>query len=529
MSGAWRGRTVRVLSGALVVAGTAAVVLAGVRLEQPGQTPPPEAAGRPVAVPPSPTTLVCPGPVILPESAGTGDSAFEAVPVEPVTHVTGVGAAGASGDDAQTGAGAVTVAGLDGTPDESSSLPAGGGAFTLTDPDQATVVQAEPGVSTARAAATTSTLVTDGDLRGLTAASCQVPGAESWLVGGSTGLSSTAQLVLVNAGTTPAEVLLSVWGPSGAVDLTGERYLVAPGAQQVVVLGGVADGQRGLVARVQATGGRVTAFVQDSALDGYTPAGTDLVVPGAAPATRQVVPAVVVGDSQIGDAGAPVLRLLAPGDAATTASVTLLGADGTTTLPGADEIALSPGEVTDVPLGGLPAGTWTVVVDAGEPVVAAAQVSRTGVPGELDDVPRIDRAWVAAAVVGDDALAAVPAGTTATVSLGAVPDDLDAGGTTRATVRLLGVDGRVLAERVVSVQAGTSVGLPVAELLGTVTGQVAGVEVVRGEGGGAALVWSLVLEVANPDGMLVSVVAPVGVRAATSDVTVREGTRLTVP
>ncbi|MGN8247458.1 DUF5719 family protein [Cellulomonas soli] len=525
MTAVWLGRTVRAVSGTVVVTGVAAVVLVGMRADLDAAVVPAGAGGRSVAVAPSPTTLVCPGPVILPETTGTGDAAFESVPVDPITSVTGVSAA-VGGDGAAQGA--VTVTGLDGTATDVDLPASGGGAFTVEGPAEATVVRAEPGEMSARVAAATSTLVTAGDLRGLTSASCQEPAMESWLVGGSTGLSSTAQLVLVNAGTTPAEVLLQVWGPAGAVDLTGERYLVAPGAQHVVVLGGVADAQRALVARVQATGGQVTAYVQDAALDGFTPAGTDLVVPGAAPADRQVVPGVLVADSQIGDAGAPVLRLLAPGEHATTARVTLLGADGTTTLPGVEDVALAPGEVTDVPLGGLPAGAWTVVVDADEPVVAAAQVARTGVAGELDDVPRVDRAWAASTRSSDDALAAHPAGVTATLSVGAVPDDLEAETPTNATVRLLGQGGEVLVERAVRMDAGTTLALPVAELLGSASGQVSGVEVVGGDDG-VALVWSLVLEVANPDGLLVSVVAPVPARTATADLTVREGTRLTLP
>lgn len=530
MSGVWLGRGVRFASGVAVLAVVGAVVLAGVERES-GAAATPEAldgaAGRQVAVAPSATTLVCVGPLILPEDTSGGDAEFDPVPVDPVTTVS-VLAARTDG----VGAGPVAATSLDGgtLPGSTSSLPAGGGAFVVSRPTTASVVRAEPTEEPARAAATSSTLVTAGDLRGLTAASCQVPATESWLVGGATDISSTAQLVLSNAGTTPAEVLLQVWGPSGPVDLTGERYLVAPGAQQVVVLGGVAPELRALALRVQATGGRVTASVQDSALDGFTPTGTDLVVPGAAPATRQVVPGVSVEASQVGDAAAPVLRLLAP-DGATTARVTLLGVDGTTTLPGVEEIELSAGAVTDVPLGGLPAGSWTVLVEADLPVVAAAQVSRTGLAGELDEVPRVDRAWAASVTADGDALVALPADVAATVVVGAVPDDVDdAAGSGTGTLRLLGADGSVLHEEALRLDAGATLTVPLAGVLqaeGLARADVAGVELVTDSG--LPLPWAVVLEVTRADGVLVSVVEPVPAGTATPDVTVREGSRLTVP
>lgn len=527
MSAAWVGRSVRVLSGVVVLAAAGAVVLAGVRVPA-DQAQPSGAGGREVAVAPAASTLVCAGPLVLPEGAGSGDADFDPVPVDPVTTVTGL-AARTEG----VGAGPVTATSLDGsgsTGASEASLPSGGGAFVVDRPTTPVVVVAEPTDVPARVAATSSTLVTAGDLRGLTAASCQAPATESWLVGGATVLSSTAHLLLDNAGTTPAEVLLQVWGPTGPVDLTGERYLVAPGAQEVVVLGGVAAEQRGLVVRVQASGGRVTAAVQDSALDGFTPVGTDLVVPGGAPATRQVVPGVAVTASQVDDAAAPVLRLLAPGDVATTAHVTLLGADGSTTLPGVEDVALAPGEVTDVPLGGLPTGAWTIVVDSSEPVVAAAEVTRTGTAGALDDVPPVDRAWAASVIGADDALVALPARVSATVTVGAVPADLASGSGSAsgtATLRVLGVDGDELVSEQLRIEAGSTLAVPVADLIENVSGTAAAVEVVGGDG--TPLVWAVVLEVARPDGVLVSVVDPVPAGTTSPDVTVREGTRLTLP
>ncbi|WP_421734371.1 DUF5719 family protein [Cellulomonas sp.] len=532
----WLGRTARAASG-LAVLGLTAAIVAGARLPDgtAGATVPPAQ----ISVPPSVSTLVCAGPLIQPDDTGRGDSAFDPTPVDPVTTVTAV--TSVPEDD---GSSAGVVGPLDRSA-TTTTLDAGGDSAVVPGVAGPLVVRAEPGAAPARVAAASAGLVTAGDLRGLSAASCQQPTADAWLLGGATDLSSTAQLVLDNAGSTPAEITLELWGPSGPVDLTGERYLVAPGASRVVVLGGIAAEQRRLAVHVAATGGRVGVHVQDSAIDGFTPAGTDLVVPGAAPARRQVVPGVSVSASAVGDVTAAALRLLVPGSVGTTARVTLLGPGGVTELPGADEVVLVAGEVTDVPLGGLPAGAYTAVVDAGEPVLASAVVTRPGSVGELDDVPSVERAWAASTAVGRSGVVAVPAGALGTLVVGAVSGDADpsADGVATGSVRLLGADGVVLAERPLRLDAGTTGAWSVDDLASGTGGivapdpavgpvppatlaEVVGVDLVTDEGSSVALVWALVAAVDQPDGMLFSVLDPVPVPRLTADVAVREDPRL---
>lgn len=532
----WLGRTARGLSGIAVLGLTVVVVVAGARFPGADEADVPPTK---VAVPPAATTLVCPGPLIQPDDTGRGDSAFDPTPVDPVTTVTAV----TSVPDAD-GSAAGTVGPLDRSA-TTATLDAGGGSAVVTGVAGPQVVRAEPGAAPARVAAASAGLVTAGDLRGLSAASCQQPVAAAWLLGGATDLSSTAQLVLDNAGSTPAEVTIEIWGPSGPVDLTGERFLVAPGTERVVVLGGIAAEQRRLAVHVSATGGRVAAHVQDSAIDGFTPAGTDLVVPGAAPSKRQVVPGVAVVASAVGDATAPALRLLVPGDFGTTAHVTLLGPAGVTELPGADSVALAPGEVTDVPLGGLPAGAYTAIVDADRPVLAAAVVTRPGSIGELDDVPSTERAWAASTAVGRSGVVAVPTGTRGILVIGAVSSHLDptTGRDATGTLRLLGAGGTVLVERDVRLSAGTTGAWNVESLAagtGDVVildpaapadvpppiGKVVGVDLVTDDGADVALAWALVSEVTQADGILVSVLDPVAVPRTTPDVAVREDARL---
>jgi len=537
----WRGRLVRAASGLAVLGAVAAVVtlgqwpVQGTAAAQGVPLPPQE-----VAVPPSATTLVCAGPLILPDDTGRGDAEFDPTPVDPISTLTAVTSVppGTSGDGVAAG----TVTTLDGT-QTLETLTAGGDGVSVSSVGGPLAVHAQPGTEPARVGAVSSGLVKAGDLRGLAAASCAQPVADAWLVGGATDLSSTAQLVLDNAGSTPAEVTLDLWGPTGRVDLSGERYLVAPGGERVVVLGGIAAEQRRVALHVSATGGRVGVHVQDSVLDGFTPAGTDLVVPGAAPSRRQVVPGVSVVASTVNDPHAPALRLLAPGDAATTAHVTLLGPGGPEQLPGAESVELAPGEVTDVPLGGLAAGAYTVVVSASEPVVAAAVVSRPGSAGELDDTPSTERAWAASVTPGQGGVAVLPSGTHGMLVVAAVPDGDDDGtdGSGEGTLRLLGAGGELLAERPLSVPAGTTGSWTLDGLLAGSGPVVPGgtddaaeppaegvraVDLVTASGATVRLSWALVAEVDRKDGVLVSVLDPVPVRAGAPSVAVRPDPRL---
>jgi hypothetical protein len=519
----WRGRIVQ-FSTAVVVLGLAAAVVASPRPARADLAGASDATL--VAVAPPRTTLVCAGPLILP-AAGSAGSAFNPVPVAPVTRVDAVTAPGADASAPSAATGLLTLLGAAtavATLDPSTGTASGG----VDGPSAPVVVQADPaGADPARAAGVTSALVTAGDLRGLAASSCQRPATDLWLVGGSTEISSSADLVIDNAGSTSSDVTVEVWGPSGKVALAGgEHVLVAPGAEQVVGLPGIAAEQRRLVVHLAAAGGNIAAHVQDSLLRGFTPAGTDLVVPGAAPATRQVVSGLVVGASTVDDADPAVLRLLVPGDMAATAHITMLGADGVVALPGADSIDVAPGEVTDVPLGGLPAGAYTAVVDAPVPLVAAAMITRPGLPGELDDTPTLERAWAASATSGAGSLVAVPRGTAASLVLAAVADgdDPSAGGAVTANLRVLGSNGGVLAERTVSVTAGSTTLVDVASLGLGVTGIE--LEPAHDNPAGVTFAWSLLVTVTQPDGMLLSVLLPTPDGQDVTQVPVRAGTRL---
>lgn len=517
-----RGRTARWLSGLLVLALTGGATAWGLAL--PGTDPAASGASE-VEVPAGTTSLVCPGPLTLPEDSDAGGSAFSRVPVDPVERVSALDISGGS-------SGSLTVLG-----GETNAL--SGGAFTLRGLAAPSVLSAPAqDDEAARVVGTTSAVTTDGDLRGLAAGSCTTASSDVWLVGGSTELESTADLVLVNPGVTTAQVSLSVWGPAGAVDLaTSTEVLVAPESSRTVVLPGIAAEQRRIVVHAQASGGQISAYLQDSLLDGLTPRGTDLVTAGAAPATSQVVPGLMLRETAVDDPDAAQLRLLAPGEEGATVSVTLIGPDGEVALSGAEDLALDPGVVTDLSLGGLPAGAYTAVVDADQPVVAGAMLAREGKTGDQDSVPRMDRAWAAATGTGgglaarppgakarlmltvldaaDDAVTAPDAEPSPTPTQGQRPsgeEAADDGPTVDVTVRAYGPRG-LLSEQQVTVAVGTTDRLDLADLDEDATA----VEVVAPDG--VELAWSLFTWTAIDDGDLISVVSPL--LDATTDRTVR--------
>ncbi|MGV8968058.1 MAG: DUF5719 family protein [Cellulomonas sp.] len=532
--GPWRGRLARIAGAVGVLAACGAVVAVGLVAPIPADAVVPPVT---VDVPPSARSLACPGPLVLPEGAGTGDSAFDPVPVPVLTEVRVLTVPGAGAHAASSGtltplAGGTPIARLD-------PVGSGGAAQRAAGVTGPTLLMAEPtGDVAPLIGGATASVTTAGDLRGLSAASCQVPAADQWLVGGSTEIGNTSQLVVANPGATAAQVSVELFGPSGAVDLAGAAgFLVAPGAEKVLLLAGVAAEQSRIAVHVSAAGGLITAHVQDNRLDGFTPAGTDLVSAGTLPATRQVVGGLVVPESTIDAPDVAQLRLLVPGDAGATATISLLGADGPVSLPGADSVELAGGEVTDVSLGALPAGAYTAVVDAPVPFVAAAMITRAGLPGQLDDLPTLERAWGASAVPGLGGVVAVPARVGGTVLLTAVgPDDDGAGGgVATGTLRTLGTDGAVLDERDVHVPAGTTTAIELTALAGDVA--VGGVELVPGgatvtdgaSSGRAVLSWSFLASVTAADGEFVSVLTPVPAAAATPSVEVRTARTLGLP
>ncbi|MGR0320220.1 DUF5719 family protein [Agromyces sp. ZXT2-3] len=312
-----------------------------------------------------------------------------------------------------------------------------------------TAISAEPGTVLAGMLAGAQSQEADSEsLRGLAAAACVEPSADSWLVAGATDVGRSGLVLLSNPGEVSSTVDVRVVGETGTVEApSGLGIVVPPASQRIVSLAGLAPNVRAPVVHVTSTGAPIAAALQHSVVLGLDPAGVELSTPAAAPATRQVVPGVVVSgeggvapddDHAEGD-DFPALRLYAP-DAAEAAAVVEIRDDAGTVVSEV-EVTLAPGQVPDLPLGTLDPGAYTLVVDADAPIVASA---RSTVLTEGDDPILADLAWsVATGALLERAAVAIPDGPGATLRL-ANPEEADVTATVTA-------DGE---ERSVTVPAG---------------------------------------------------------------------------
>ena len=316
-----------------------------------------------VAVAPQGTPQEVPNPVAVPVLAA-------ALPIAcPGSLVIPVGAVG--GGEGLVGSGSDDV--------RESTFPSG-----ADDP-----VATDGGWTSTSSLATEIERVGGGDIAGLAALACLIPRLDTWLVGGSTALGSSARLVLTNPSSVASDVLVSFYGPAGKVDQT-LSLAVGPHSQTKYLLEGVAAGLATLTTHVEATAAGVTAVIQDSRLNGFLAAGTDWVVPNEALGEHLQIPGV--GPSMPdGIGGASSVRLFAPED--TTVTFTLVSALGIEPWPAAQDLRLRAGQVVDID---VPAtAVATVLVDASAPVLAAGYTTVGRAPDDaLQGLAVRDSTWV---------------------------------------------------------------------------------------------------------------------------------------
>ena len=363
-------------------------------------TPTPQLQALSLAQPGGATTYVCPHAptnTLRGTDVGAMESATAIVP--------------AKGDGAAKSA---TYAGRSIPTDTATSMStAEGGILTLAPADG----------RVANAVGAVTTLTKNGDLRGLTAAPCTQPSAMSWIVGGSIAAGSSAELRLVNPGVTPATAKVTLYGSIGRLSLPSNGEITVPaGGSSSLALETKGSQDPRIAVSVEADGGSVVPTLVTESLDGEPPAGTDVITPGAAPATDLVIPGVEIiepaAQGEVPDAktGAdssdtPAVRIVNPGADPATVSVTMLGKDGARPLSGAQSVTIDAGSVFDIQLAGVPAGTYGVQVTSSAPVGAAARLVRSG--GEYPARSKAlvhDQAWAQAALPGaaDSGLLAVP-------------------------------------------------------------------------------------------------------------------------
>ena len=468
-----RGKSVRGTSVRGTVAGLASavvIVAAAGSLVAAASMAPQSAGSRKLeaplaAVPAGSNVGICPGPARLLEGTPVGtdpqfspESATARSLVDAAVLSTNAGVLPGSRLAELNGSALTEIAKDPGTPTAAAGpVPLLAGVVSQRAVDSVSVLSADAvGNQQATAGAVMSYTATDGDLQGSAAAGCQQPANDLWLVGANTALGRTSVLNLSNASSTPATVSLDLYGAQGQIQAPGSRgLLVAPGTTRSIVLAGLVPDQEKLSIHARSAGGPVTAVVQQSTLRGLTPGGVDFIVPGAAPATRQVMSGVDIQDPAsarslaakqgFADAAA-ALQIAVPGPADAVVEIKLYGRDGQKALPGGGVVTAKGGSVTEVSLAGVPAGQYTVAASADVSFAAAARVTRG-----LKSDSATDFAWSpSSARLGSQHVVAVPRSGERYLVLGA-PDDR-----AKITYTPITADGKLRAAATADLAGGTT-------------------------------------------------------------------------
>lgn len=387
----------RTTTGIVTAAIAAAVVVLAAFIVPPAWSRPVEPLV--IAPVPAPQTLVCPGGLLrLADTSGAGASNASPVGAPRVEWAV-------EGGGVRTDKVSATNAG---TLDTDSAA------------EIATVTSHDDELAAVAGGFQTELLIADP--RGLATATCSGASSDQWVVGGATTLGRTSLLVLTNPSEVEAVVRLELYGERGAVAAAGlEGIRLGPGEQRVLPLNGFALDLAAPVVHVTSTGGRVVASVQQTITRTLTPGGSDisgaqtpsgeLVIPGVRVTPRDALAPIDVSETDHADVD-PVLRLLLPsGAAGITAEVSWIANGSTLEGAVASQVQLTPGVVTELPMSGLVAGDYTVVVRAPEAILGAVRTSviADASLGEASLAGGVDFAWFQpAAPLGDRAVITVP-------------------------------------------------------------------------------------------------------------------------
>ena len=223
-----------------------------------------------------------------------------------------------------------------------------------------------------------------GDLRGVAANPCRRARSDQWIVGSRSQVGVSNQLILTNPGSNPVTVKVEALTAAGKAELGGTGTVVVDSGQskRVSIDGALRDQPR-FALHVTTESGSVAASLQQTSLDGYTPAGVSFVTSSVA-ARNVTVPGV-----RIDGGGSAALRIANPNASPATVSVTALTDKGASTLPGGGKVTVEARSVLDLSLAGLPAGNVSFRIAGSADIVAGAEFT-------VKDGGQADNAWAAA-------------------------------------------------------------------------------------------------------------------------------------
>lgn len=215
-----------------------------------------------------------------------------------------------------------------------------------------------------------------GQDRSLLMDSCQVPTNQLGFSFGSTLVGADSMLTVSNPNSTPVTVVLTGFDQRGLIGVAEQILTVAAESTSVWRPAVWFPDVERLGLTITADGAGVAAWLQVSEFTGEVPLGLGRFN-ATAPSRTNVFPLVT-------DAGTdPVLTLLNPTDGTVTVDLQVITAEGATTIPGTENLQMSPGAVFHLNVGNLGPETFALAVNAGEPLVADLAYRLEGTPSEV--------------------------------------------------------------------------------------------------------------------------------------------------
>jgi hypothetical protein len=208
---------------------------------------------------------------------------------------------------------------------------------------------------------------------GIGMVTCRSGNPDEWFVGGSGGVTSKAQLDIVNSGLSPA--IVDITGYSSKQVLPVVSVSIPANSDRIVSVDALVPGDDSVALHVVTRAGRVTSFLFDQRKKGLSSLGSDFVNSQPGPATYLVIPTLM--QSSNGKV-ASAIRILVPGNLDANVKLNVNSGDGSFTPLGFDGRTIVHGKVIDIPLKDLTSTTpMSIVIESDQPLVASSLTALT--------------------------------------------------------------------------------------------------------------------------------------------------------
>ena len=353
-------------------------------------------------VSPTQTEAYCPAPMGLADTGSYGDSAFQATTGNLSTQARYAAfdsvysaTVSAFGDDSADN---ITLKDADPTDNDAVKT----GAQSIDNGSRlldTRMLQAAEGTGTVGSIASWAD---DGDLKGVSASSCETTAlSQSFLLSG-TATGTTQQLIIANPSTKPTTVEIKIWGSkqSGEMALSTQSSLAIPASgENALDLAAAAPNPQGLYVTVSSKETPIAAVVRTVSMNGLTSKGSDFALPLHDASNASVATSIAKGDA------VDAYLYAASATGVTLSWITEHG------LVQAKDASLQANRVTVVDLGEAPEDALGVMSTAEDDVAFSVKASQSG------DDDQADFALINAAAPASFTGLAIPDDVDATVSL----------------------------------------------------------------------------------------------------------------